>query len=747
MTAKKSPTKKTKSSEAQEETQKTTGMKKKKSSFLSNKYAIPVALFAVIAGIVTYVALANERVTATPGGVFISMTEINKLPQSGPAWENLKKVADQPLGAADIADQTSNHDIATYANALVYAKTGDETYRTKAANAVMSAIGSEDGGRTLALAWNLSAYVISADLINLPQYDAAKAAQFKTWLTGVRNETLDGKSLISTHEIRPNNWGTSAGASRIAADIYLGDKTDLDKAAKVFKGYLGDRATYSGFSYGELSWQCDPANPVGINPAGCKREGIDVGGAIPDDMRRGDTLRYPPAATDYPWTALQGVAMQAELLARQGYDAYGWQNQAVKRSIEYLYGLSKAAGSSWWADTDEAWVPWIINSRYGTKYPTSATPAYGRVSNFSDWTHATAVTQTTPDTTAPSTPTNFKVVSSVEKNVQLSWAPSTDNIAVANYQVTRNGAALGSTANTAYTDTTAAAGQTYTYTVKATDAAGNTSGTATVSAVVAASQGDKTPPVTVLTSPAANTTITAESVPVAFTITDASAISKIELYVDSQVESVVTATAGKTSYTTSWNSKAAGNGAHKLQVKATDVAGNVGQSSEITVTVKLAVVVPPTGDILSIVANADARISEDNTGKNYGTEKLLRIRDDSKDWRTYLKFEVTGLTAKPKQVRIRLFATDGGPDAGTVYSTSTSWNEKTITWKNAPAFAAQIAKSITGSANDQSWVYYDVTSKVTGNGTYSFGLKNNDDNSIYFDSREGKKQPTLVIVK
>ena len=48
--------------------------------------------------------------------------------------------------------------------------------------------------------------------------------------------------------------------------------TQLARVAKVFKGWLGDRSSYSAFSYGELWWQCDPTKPVGINRAGCTRE-------------------------------------------------------------------------------------------------------------------------------------------------------------------------------------------------------------------------------------------------------------------------------------------------------------------------------------------------------------------------------------------------------------------------------------------------------------------------------------------
>jgi len=723
--------------------------------FLQNKtMPIVVAGTVIVGALFGGYVLANQQTTAVPGGIWLSIDQIKALPVTGVAWDNVKSTADKPLGRANIADQTSNHDVSTLATALVYARTGNEAYRTKAADAVMSAIGSEKGGRTLALSWNLSSYVISADLINLPQYDQAKNTQFRNWLSAVRSVSLEGRTLISTHEDRPNNWGTSAGASRVAADVYLGDKADLAKAAQVFKGFVGDRSAHSGFSYGDLSWQCDPANPVGINPDNCKKNGINVSGAIGDDMRRGDVLKYPPSATDYPWTALQGATMQAELLSRQGYDSYGWSNQAVKRSVQYLYDLSKVAGSGWWADADEAWVPWVINSKYGSNFPTTNNPEAGRVANFADWTHAKPGTQLpSNDTTAPTTPTSLGASVATEKNVQLTWGPSTDNVTVTSYQVSRNEITLGNTVNTTFLDTTAAANQTYSYKVRAFDAAGNSSPAITSQIAVKSAEGDTTAPVTAIVSPANGTTITAATAPLSFTATDNVKVTKVELYIDTQLETSITDIKDRTTFSVNWNTKASGNGLHRLQVRAYDAAGNRTVSAEVTVRVSIpgGTTTPnptqPTGEKVNFVTSADSRVSEDNTSKNYGTENFLRVRNDSKDWRSYLKFNVSGLTGTPKSVKLRIFANNGGPDAGTLYSVSNSWTETGITWRNAPVMSLAIAKSVTGSVNDQSWVEFDITSRVRSNGTYSFGLVSNDDNSVYFSSREGKNKPVLVIVK
>src|SRR6185436_3561741 len=128
--------------------------------------------------------------------------------------------------------------------------------------------------------------------------------------------TLDGQTLRSTHEKRPNNWGTHAGASRAAVAVYLGDQAELDRCAQVFKGWLRDRSAYAGFEYGDVSWQADPSHPVGINPRGATKSGHNIDGVLPDDQRRAGGFTWPPPKENYVWEALQGALLAALVLER-----------------------------------------------------------------------------------------------------------------------------------------------------------------------------------------------------------------------------------------------------------------------------------------------------------------------------------------------------------------------------------------------------------------------------------------------
>ncbi|MFQ5859109.1 MAG: alginate lyase family protein [Anaerolineae bacterium] len=245
----------------------------------------------------------------------------------------------------------------------------------------MSIIGTEDGGDPLATWRRLGTYVIAADLVGLP---GAQDQTFRDWLRTMQTKKLapGDRSVADTHEIRPNNWGTHAGASRAAVAMYLGDDEELARTADVFKGYLGDRSSYAGFRYGDLSWQCDPNNPVGINPKGCAKEGHSIDGVLPDDQRRGGGFRWPPPEENYVWGGLQGVLMQAVILDRAGYDVWTWEDQALKRAVEWLHNEANFP-----AEGDDTWQPHIINYYYGTNFPAPVPSRPGKNMGWTDWTH------------------------------------------------------------------------------------------------------------------------------------------------------------------------------------------------------------------------------------------------------------------------------------------------------------------------------------------------------------------------
>ena len=321
--------------------------------------------------------------------IWLSKAEIAALPTSGVAWDVVKKYADVANGSADLVDQESGHNVCCLAAALVYARTGDSKALGNVTKAVKNIVDFDvkNLGRALALGRELAAYPIGADLIDLPAIDNALNVAFSDKLRALLTAKTTGgpANLTKCHEERPNNWGTHAGASRIAVALYLGDRAELDKAAKVFHGWLGDRSAYAGFTYGDLAWQADPKAPVGVNPAGATIQGHSVDGVIPDDLRRGGGFKWPPASTGYPWEAMQGATVQAQLLMRAGYPAWDWCDKALLRAAKFLYGIN------WPATGDDGWQPWLLNAAYGTTFPTIASASPGKNMGFTAWTHAAPI--------------------------------------------------------------------------------------------------------------------------------------------------------------------------------------------------------------------------------------------------------------------------------------------------------------------------------------------------------------------
>lgn len=325
-------------------------------------------------------------------GMWLTAAEIAQLPTSGQAWDWLKATADQATVTPTLSDQESLVNTRVLAKALVYARTGQTQYRTDVVEAlrVITFNNTEAGGRTLALGRELMAYVVAADLIDLQGYDATLNTQFKNKLRELLTKPLDGLTLVSTHETRANNWGTHAGASRTAVALYLGDRAELERAALVLRGYLGDRSAYAGFDFGsDLSWQANPQAPVGVNPLGATKNGYAIDGALPDEMRRGGSFQWPPPYTNYAWGALQGTVVQAHLLQRAGYPVWQWQDRAILRAVQFLYGLG------WAPSGDDRWQVWLINRAYGTSYPTEVKVSPGKNMGWTSWTHATTAVPST----------------------------------------------------------------------------------------------------------------------------------------------------------------------------------------------------------------------------------------------------------------------------------------------------------------------------------------------------------------
>ena len=323
-------------------------------------------------------ATTTPALPVAGAGIWLSPAEVAALPISGSAFNQVNSAANGSWGSPNLSDLNSNHDVLTLAGALICARLHNAAMCAKTAAAIHSAIGTESSSRGLEVSRNITSYVIAADLINY--HDAG----FTSWLSALRTKTMtDGRTIVSTQQDRPNNWGAMAGTARISIDLYLNDTVDLAKAIAVFKGRLGDTTTYNSFAFGDLSWQPDPAHPVAIAPVGAMKSGLSLDGVQPDDQRRSGVFTTTPPCGSYPFESLQGITMSAQLLFHSGQPSYQWSSQAVRRAWNWVYTVPancKATG-------DDGSYPVLVNRAYGTTFATDLSRPTGKNGGWFAWTH------------------------------------------------------------------------------------------------------------------------------------------------------------------------------------------------------------------------------------------------------------------------------------------------------------------------------------------------------------------------
>ena len=156
----------------------------------------------------------------------------------------------------------------------------------------------------------------------------------------------------------------------------------------------------------------------------------------------------------------------------------------------------------------------------------------------------------------------------------------------------------------------------------------------------------------------------------------------------------------------------------------------------------------PTGvssSSLTFIANADSYVRETNVNSNYGTSVQLWMDGDTgASYETYLKFSVSGITGAIQSATLRVYSTSSTVDGPTVYATTNDWTETGITWNMRPARTSSELDDKAAIATGV-WVEYNVTTVITGDGTYSFALIPTSTDAVSFSSREGSQPAQLVL--
>src|SRR5215217_5304376 len=150
---------------------------------------------------------------------------------------------------------------------------------------------------------------------------------------------------------------------------------------------------------------------------------------------------------------------------------------------------------------------------------------------------------------------------------------------------------------------------------------------------------------------------------------------------------------------------------------------------------------------LTFAPDADTYVIAAEPDTNSGSMTHLLV-DGGQDPQvaSYLRFTVSGITAPIERATLRLWVRENGTtrDGPDVRSTGTEWTETDLTWNTRP-YPAGAALDDAGPLDPDTWVEYDVTAAVSGNGPVAFVLVAQSSDGAVFVSREGDQPPQLVI--
>jgi len=146
----------------------------------------------------------------------------------------------------------------------------------------------------------------------------------------------------------------------------------------------------------------------------------------------------------------------------------------------------------------------------------------------------------------------------------------------------------------------------------------------------------------------------------------------------------------------------------------------------------------------TFTATADAYVDSKSPKKNYGTNGSLYAQG-TPIRRSYLRFNVTGISTQVQSAIVRVAASVTGPSGGAIHKISNnSWTEAGLTYNNAPPVDGPELSRV-GSIVKKQFYEFNVTSAITGPGTYNFALVSNNASETKHTSRESGTPPQLII--
>ena len=449
----------------------------------------------------------------------------------------------------------------------VTANASDNVAVTKVEFYVNSILQATDTATPYLYSWNTSALPAGGYILMVKAYDAAgNVGQSANVSVTVANDTTPPTVSLTS----PANNASLSGIVNITATA--SDNMGVSRVEFYHNSTMMYVSNVSPFSYAWTSTAAangscaltarayDAAGNVGLSPS------VTV------------TVNNVVADTTAPTVAISSPVNNASVSGAAAISVSASDNVGVSKVEFYVNAVLQATDAA-----SPYTFSWNTATLANGSYVLTAR-AYDAAGNVGLSPSVTVtVNNVVADTTAPgvaiSSPANN---SSVSGAVTIS-ASASDNVGVSKVELYVNAVLQATDTTSPYTfnwNTATLANGSYALTAKAYDAAGNvglsSSVTVTVNNVVA----DTTAPTVAISSPANNASVSGAAV-ISVSASDNVGVSKVELYVNAVLQATDTASP----YTFSWNTATLANGSYALTAKAYDAAGNVVQSSSVTVSV------------------------------------------------------------------------------------------------------------------------------------------------------------------
>ncbi|KAL7501033.1 hypothetical protein ACHAWT_009188, partial [Skeletonema menzelii] len=157
--------------------------------------------------------------------------------------------------------------------------------------------------------------------------------------------------------------------------------------------------------------------------------------------------------------------------------------------------------------------------------------------------------------------------------------------------------------------------------------------------------------------------------------------------------------------------------------------------------------VPEDGETKEMIPSDDATITLSKPYSNFGTSVKLVVDSRNGMNNFLLRFDASDVPqGQVKSAKLRLYAQNSATAYGGTFvqTTNTQWDERSVTWSNAPLGDGVVLGSIP-EAEAGTWYEIDATNAVMGGAPVSFRVSSPHSSTAMYASRESAFKPRLIV--